>query len=274
VFDGQWGSLDHAFASASLLGQIAGAAAYHVNADEPSVLDYNTDFKSASQILNLYAPNEFRSSDHDPLVVGINLNAAPIVSAGGPYTVTLGGSVLLEATGYDPDGGAVTFAWDLDNDGTFETPGATALFNDTVTVGSFIVKVRATDAGGLTAEAPATVNVQFAWSGFFAPIENAPAVNVARAGGAVPVKFSLGGNQGLAIFAAGFPVALEVDCTTGVPAASSPTTNPGGSGLTFDEASQQYVYVWKTDRSWAGTCRRLVVRLMDGTMHEATFQFR
>ncbi len=72
VFDGQWGSLDHAFATSSLVSQITGAAEYHINADEPSVLDYNTDFKSDGQIVSLYAPDEFRTSDHDPVVVGIN----------------------------------------------------------------------------------------------------------------------------------------------------------------------------------------------------------
>ena len=47
VFDGQWGYLDHALASASLVGQVKGTGEYHINADEPSVLDYNTDFKTA-----------------------------------------------------------------------------------------------------------------------------------------------------------------------------------------------------------------------------------
>lgn len=73
VFDGQWGSLDHALASPSLAAQVTGAAAWAINADEPGVLDYNTDFKSAGQIASLYAPDAFRSSDHDPLVVGLDL---------------------------------------------------------------------------------------------------------------------------------------------------------------------------------------------------------
>jgi hypothetical protein len=49
VFDGQWGYLDHALGSADLFGkdQVAGVAEFHINADEPSVLDYNTDFKTA-----------------------------------------------------------------------------------------------------------------------------------------------------------------------------------------------------------------------------------
>jgi predicted extracellular nuclease len=73
VFDGQWGTLDHALASPTLASQVTGAAAWHVNADEPNVLDYNGEFKSSAQQASLYAPDAFRSSDHDPLVVGLEL---------------------------------------------------------------------------------------------------------------------------------------------------------------------------------------------------------
>jgi predicted extracellular nuclease len=273
VFDGQWGSLDHGLASPSLAGQITGAAAYHINADEPSVLDFNTNFKTAGQIAGLFAPNEFRSSDHDPIVVGIDLNAVPTVSAGGPYTVTLGSTVLLEATGSDPDGGFLTFEWDLDNNGTFETPGSNASFTGSA-IGAYTVRVRATDAEGLSATATSIVNVVFNWTGFFVPIYNSPVQNDVRAGAAVSVRFSLDGNQGLGVLATGFPLSFEVDCVTAAPEGGSPAQNPGGAGLSYDAATQQYVYVWKTDKAWAGTCRRLVVQLIDGTTHDALFRLR
>lgn len=73
VFDGQWGYLDQALASASIVGQVSGVGDYHINADEPSVLDYNTDFKTINLQTTLYAPDQFRISDHDPVVVGLNL---------------------------------------------------------------------------------------------------------------------------------------------------------------------------------------------------------
>ena len=69
----QWGRLDHALASASLAPQVRGAAAWHINADEPAALDYATRFKSAAQQASLYRPDPFRSSDHDPVVVGLEL---------------------------------------------------------------------------------------------------------------------------------------------------------------------------------------------------------
>ena len=73
VFDGQSGYLDHALASPSLVGQVAGVTEWHINADEPTVLDYNDDFKSEEQIEDLYAADPFRSSDHDPVLVGLDL---------------------------------------------------------------------------------------------------------------------------------------------------------------------------------------------------------
>ena len=73
VFDGQWGYLDHALGSAPMRhARSTGVAEYHINADEPSVLDYNTDFKTAEPACeSLYAPDEFRVSDHDPVIVGL-----------------------------------------------------------------------------------------------------------------------------------------------------------------------------------------------------------
>jgi uncharacterized protein len=75
AFDGQWGYLDHALASPSMRGQIAGAAEWHVNADEPAALDYNTDFKPPAQQTALYAPDQFRAADHDPVLVGVGLGS-------------------------------------------------------------------------------------------------------------------------------------------------------------------------------------------------------
>jgi FG-GAP-like repeat/FG-GAP repeat len=74
-FDGQWGSLDHVLANSSLNSQVAGATKWHVNADEPIVLDYNTEFKTAGQTASYYNADPFRASDHDPIVVGLNLRS-------------------------------------------------------------------------------------------------------------------------------------------------------------------------------------------------------
>lgn len=73
VFAGEAGTLDYALVTPSLAQQVTGAAAWHINTEEPSVLDYNTNFKSDRQIDLLYSSSPYRSSDHDPLVIGIDL---------------------------------------------------------------------------------------------------------------------------------------------------------------------------------------------------------
>ncbi|MGC9417981.1 MAG: ExeM/NucH family extracellular endonuclease [Rhodovulum sp.] len=76
VFDGQTGTLDYALANESLAAQVTGAAIWNINADEPDAIDYNLDFGRPG---NLYTPDAFRSSDHDPIVVGLDLGGpAPL----------------------------------------------------------------------------------------------------------------------------------------------------------------------------------------------------
>jgi predicted extracellular nuclease len=76
VFDGQWGYLDHALGSPSVTARVTGVTEWHINADEPSVLDYNTNFKSPGQIASLHAFDEYRMSDHDPVIVGLDYGPA------------------------------------------------------------------------------------------------------------------------------------------------------------------------------------------------------
>jgi predicted extracellular nuclease len=72
VFDGQLGYLDHALANASLVDQVTGVTIWHINADEPDLIDYDTSFKQPAQQA-IYEPDAYRSSDHDPVIVGLNL---------------------------------------------------------------------------------------------------------------------------------------------------------------------------------------------------------
>ncbi len=144
VFDGQSGYLDHALATPGL--DVTGVTEWHINADEPTVLDYNLEFKSAGQQQSFYAPDAYRASDHDPVLVGIDLESAPTVDAGGPYWVKVNRSVRLTATGADADGDDLAYAWDLDGDGTFETPGRVVTFEaHKHKKGTYPVAVRVSD---------------------------------------------------------------------------------------------------------------------------------
>ncbi|HMQ32291.1 MAG TPA: ExeM/NucH family extracellular endonuclease [Chloroflexaceae bacterium] len=285
VFDGQLGYLDHALSNPSLTPQVAGVAEWHINADEIPLFDYNDDvrdageaaFEKESDSLPLYEKNAFRTSDHDPVIIGLDLNVAPTVDAGGPYSVVEGGSVTLSATASDDTyATSLQYAWDLDNDGTFETAGQSVTFSAAgiEAPATRTVAVRVTDELGLSATATTSVNVVYNFSGFFAPIANLPVVNTVNAGRAIPVKFSLGGDQGLAIFKPDYPQARGIACDGSPSDEVDVTVSAGGSSLQYDPATDTYTYVWKTERTWAGSCRQLVVKLNDGTEHVANFRFR
>ena len=161
VFNGESGYLDHALATGSLAGQVTGVSDWHINPDEPTVLDYNVEFKSANQVNTFYDSGPYRSSDHDPVVIGIQLNSAPTVDAGGPYTVPEGGSVSVTASGNDPDGDTLTYTWDLDNDGAFDdATGPSATFSAATIDGpaTRTIRVQVSD-GENTAVDEATVTV-------------------------------------------------------------------------------------------------------------------
>jgi len=188
VFDGQIGYLDYALASSNLVAQITGITDWHINADEPDLIDYDTSFKRPNQDA-IYAPDAYRSSDHDPVIVGMNL-----------------------------------------------------LYYD--------------------------------FSGFFKPVGNLPTVNKDNAGSSIPVKFSLNGDQGLDIFFGGYPKFQQMTCDFTTADGLERADTAGGSTLTYDPLLDQYVYVWKTDKSWSGTCSQLVVILKDGSVHLLNFSFK
>jgi uncharacterized protein len=111
VFDGQAGYLDHALSSAHMTGQVTGAADWHINADEPDLLDYDTTFKPPEQEA-MYEPNAYRSSDHDALVVG--LDACDDV----PPTLSV---TVAPTTLWPPTHRYVTVEADVDFDDNFDT---------------------------------------------------------------------------------------------------------------------------------------------------------
>lgn len=99
VFDGHWGALDHALGSASLMSQVTGAAKWHINADEPTVLDYNTENKSPGQLVSLYAADAYRASDHDAVIVGLALGKVIVGSARGEVLAGTAGNDRIAGGG-------------------------------------------------------------------------------------------------------------------------------------------------------------------------------
>ncbi len=128
LFNGELGHLDYAFASSSLVSQVTGADAWHINADEVPAFDYNDEIKDVGEPAQDQKPNgsaltpprtlweqpvtPYRASDHDPVVVGLfgtsNLSVSitdtpdPVVAGGNiTYTITV--------TNNGPDAANVTW---------------------------------------------------------------------------------------------------------------------------------------------------------------------
>lgn len=140
-------------------------------------------------------------------------------------------------------------------------------------VGTTTVSKTATDVAGNTSSCSFTVTVLYNFTGFFSPVGNLPTLNTVNAGRAVPLKFSLSGNKGLSIFATGSPYTVSLNCSSSDPGVDvAETTTAGGSSLSY--GPDQYHYTWKTENSWAGTCRQLVIKLNDGSEHRANFKFK
>jgi Mg-chelatase subunit ChlD len=173
--------------------------------------------------------------------------------------------------------------WGLSVDGI--PAGAVDMNARTATI-TDVSRAKAVDIGvvGFTADHAmgdtATVTLppvgsRYDFSGFKAPIDSAPALNVMNAGRAVPMKFSLSGDFGMNIMAAGSPTSVPVNCGTGAVLAEIETTSAAGSSsLSYDAAAGTYTYVWKTDKGWANSCRSFQMNLNDGSSHTATFKFR
>jgi hypothetical protein len=119
------------------------------------------------------------------------------------------------------------------------------------------------------------VGPTYSFGGFQQPVDARPTLNLLKAGAAVPVKFSLGGNHGMNIFQAGYPKSQLIPCDSTANVDGIETTvTAGGSSLAYDAATNTYTYVWKTDKAWAGTCRQLVLAFADGSVQRANFKLK
>lgn len=113
--------------------------------------------------------------------------------------------------------------------------------------------------------------LQYAFEGFLSPISNS-GVTTALAGTVVPIRFRLGGDQGLNVIVPGSPVSGQVTCSA---SATATITQPtvAAAPLQYARSSQTYWYFWEAPKSWGGTCRQFVMALDDGSVHTTVVKF-
>ena len=205
-----------------------------------------------------------------------------------------GSEVVFDVVFSEPVQGLDDFSTDL----TGSTAGP-VLFTQVIGTGAvYQVKVfgMTTDAGVIVASIPAGAVVDadgfknaastsldntvtwdpsppYDFTGFFQPVDM-DKLNTAKAGSAIPIKFSLDGDPGLGILRDGYPKVTRIGCTTSTATDEIESTlTAGSSGLTYDAATDNYTYAWKTSKSWAGGCYRFELGLDDGSSHTFNVAF-
>ena len=166
-------------------------------------------------------------SGHTLLTV-VSTNHPPTVSAGGPYTVPEGGTVSLTATGSDPDGDTLAYAWDLDGNGTFETSGQSPVFSAGDGPATTTVTVRVTDPSGASATASAVVTTTNV-----APTATFTAPATATQGSTFTLSLTGPSDPSAADTAAGFQYAFDCGSGYGAFSAASTTTCTAGTASTL-----------------------------------------
>jgi hypothetical protein len=210
---------------------------------------------------------EFAGSDgsHGSVAIPID-TTAPTVSFANPGILMLGQTAPFDFFTCADAGSGVS------------TCTVTGVDTSTVTSGTSTrtARVHAVDRVGNTVDVTGTYRVVWAFRGFLPFVQNPPVINRRFAGQIVLLRFSLGGNRGLNILASGYPKSVSINCPAGgvVSDGTEESTNFTPGLVYIPLILQQYIYVWKTDTAWRGTCRRFVMRLADGTDHVADFKFR
>jgi HYR domain len=222
-------------------------------------------FALGTTTVNCSATDAHSNTAHDSFNVTVQDTTPP--------TLNLPANITTNASGNSA--AAVTYTASASDlvDGPVAV-NCTPVSGSSFSVGTTTVNCSATDSHNNTATGHFTVTVNYNWgTGFFQPVDNPDTCNTVKAGSAIPVKFSLGGYQGMNILASGSPVVQAGSCTGDPVDAIETTVTAGNSSLSYDATTDQYIYVWKTDKNWAGTSKRLTVTLADGTSHYARFNF-
>lgn len=165
VFAGQTGTLDYILLSDELNEKLNDVTVWNINADEADALDYNADFgKDLSYFDDSTAT---RYSDHDPVIVGLNLeapNQAPVANAGNAQTVNEGDTVNLDASASTDDAAISTFAWTQVSGAMVtltnaDTANASFVAPEVDVATDLVFQVMVTDEDGATDSAMVTVTV-------------------------------------------------------------------------------------------------------------------
>lgn len=225
-----------------------------VTIQEGSVTETSTaGYEFFGQQIEITAPDAL--SAEEPLVIRFDIDASLVPAGEDEMTVQLfrNGDLIPECT--DPAIAAPPTC----------IAERTALADGDISITALTIEASTWNMG---------VAPPFDFGGFQPPV-NSDVPNLASAGSAIPVRFSLDGDRGLEIFAAGSPSVRLLSCSTLADGEEvEETITAGESSLRYNASTDTYTYVWKTSRAWGDSCRRLVLDFVDGSQASAVFDFR
>lgn len=205
----------------------------------------------------------------------LQTNQPPVADAGPDHVAFAGDTITLDASASsDPEAGALTYEWDLNNDSLYDDASGITATISFIQTGEYIIGLRVTDPGGLSATDTTKVTI-LAWKlkGFYQPVDMNGIYNIVKGGSTVPLKFE--------IFA-GFTELTDVAniksltyaqtyCDTTAITDEIETIATGGTSLRY--ADGQFIYNWKTPKN-AGRCYRVTMTTLDGLSLVAYFKLK
>jgi uncharacterized protein len=248
TFNGEFGHLDHALGNGHLAGQVVSAATWHVNSDEPVYYDYNVENKNAAQQA-INTEVGYRYSDHDPVVVGLNLHpnlTAPLFTIQpSSQTATVGDSVTFTAAASGNP--APTLQWQKDGTDISGATGNTLSLEAVTTANAGSYTAIATNSVGsvtsstaiLTVD-PATATVSISNLNF--TYDGSPkSATVTTSPLGLPVTVTYNGSSAAPTNAGSYAVVATIDSSDYVGTASNTLTiSPAAATVTLGNLTQTY----------------------------------
>lgn len=213
-------------------------------------------------------------TNFSPFAATYSLNQPPDANAGPNQIVYAGMTVTLDASASsDPDGGLLTYAWDLDNDGEYDDANdvtATASFTQ---VGEHTIGLRVTDEGGLS-DTDTTIVTVLPWllKGFYQPVDMNGIYNLVKGGSTVPLKFEIfaGSTELTDITFVTSLTYAQTSCNVSAATDEIELTTTGNTSLRYEGG--QFIYNWKTPKTTG--CYRVTLTTDDGSALVAYFKLK